>query len=209
MRLCTYTLVCEQGECTLHIQRYLSPLILTHYFNVSPKSFVSSSLLPFCVRVSADPLVLLSLSLWVPSRVRFDLFHLLPNPYFNFFRCPVITSLTVFLFFPPPLSLLWLVSLLCVCVCSSLWSISQGRKLAWSCVICVYMRVWEVGPHTSYSQTQLKNVLQKFYIHITYQHMVRYGTQRKLLCMEREYKLCVTSYVRCDWSCICVYNLWV
>lgn len=43
----------------------------------------------------------------VPSLVRFDIFHLLPNPYFYFSPCPVITflkSLHFFLCYPPSLS---------------------------------------------------------------------------------------------------------
>ncbi len=106
-----------------HLLASLTPLVFL---------LILCFLLSSCVLVSRllspDPVVFLPLSLRVPSLVRFDFFHLLPNPYFYFSPCPIVTSLNSFFFHPAipsisssPLFIAFSLSscqhALCVCVC--------------------------------------------------------------------------------------------
>lgn len=134
------------------LQRCFPLFTLTHPFGISP----NPPLLSLGALVSPDPLIPLPLSLWVPSLVRFDFFHHLPNPYFYFsplsyhhlsqftafYSSPAVPS---FSFHPLRCFLSFLLSVCCVCVSGcvlargcqvmfypiapSVRSISQGRKL--------------------------------------------------------------------------------
>lgn len=119
------------SEGVLHLLASLTPLV----FRLILCFLLSSRVLVFLL-LSPDPVIFLPLSLRVPSLVRFDFFHLLPNPYFYFSPCPIVTSLNSFFppscyplhLFPPSslLSLLPLVSKLFFCVCVCVCVLARG-----------------------------------------------------------------------------------
>lgn len=144
-----YTAVCIH-EDVFHLLPSVTPSVFCLIL-----CFLLSSCALVSLLLSPDSVILLPLSPRIPSLVRFDFFHLLPNPYFYFSPCPIVTSLNSLHLFlllspsslPPPPSLLSrlpLVSMLSVCVgvfspggcqvmfcpiAPSVRSISQGRKL--------------------------------------------------------------------------------